>query len=66
MVKYHRTIEEYWQLIHKSGFKVIEIRESKPLKTNFKKLEEYERRKRIPLFLIFKLKKKEARSQENI
>lgn len=58
VIKYHRTLEEYWRLIHKAGFQVIEIRESKPQKANFEKNEEYERRKRIPLFLIFKLQKK--------
>ena len=65
VVKYHRTLENYWQLIRNSGFKVIEIRESKPLKNNFKNLEEYERRKRVPLFLMFKLKKEASRLKPN-
>ena len=57
VVKYHRTFEEYWQISNRTNFKVIDIRESKPSRINFKKQEEYERRKRIPLFLFFKLKK---------
>jgi len=55
VIKYHRTMEDYWQIIKRSNFEVIEIREAKPRSSNFKNQEEYERRKRIPLFLIFKL-----------
>lgn len=65
VVKYHRTIEEYWQLIQRSGFKVIDIRESKPIKNRFNNLAEYERRKRIPLFLFFKLKKQEPATRKS-
>lgn len=57
VIKYHKTLEEYWEVINKAGFEVMALRESKPLKSNFENEEEYLRRKRIPLFLIFKLKK---------
>ena len=57
VIKYHKTIEEYWSLIKKSGFEILEIKESKPRKSNFEDESEYDRRKRIPLFMIFKLKK---------
>jgi len=56
VVKYHKTIEEYWKIIKDSNFEVIEIRESKPQESNFESMSEFERRKRIPLFLMFKLK----------
>ncbi len=57
VVKYHKTLGEYWKIIKESSFEVIEIRESKPQQLNFKNIEEYQRRMRVPLFLIFKLKK---------
>ena len=57
VVKYHRTLEEYWESIRKANFEVLELRESKPERANFENEEEFLRRKRIPLFLIFKLKK---------
>ncbi len=57
VIKYHRTLEEYWEIINNSGFMVLEIRESKPMEKNFSSKEEFERRNRIPLFLLFKLKK---------
>lgn len=58
VVKYHKTLEDYWRIIKQSNFEVIEIRESKPQASNFKIREEFERRKRIPLFLMFKLRKR--------
>lgn len=57
VVKYHKTLEEYWAIIKASNLQVLEVRESKPQKSNFEQIEEYQRRMRIPLFLIFKLKK---------
>lgn len=58
VIKYHRTITNYFQLFKNTGFELVELEESKPLKKYFKDLKEYERRRRIPLFMIFKLKKK--------
>lgn len=58
VIKFHRTLETYWQLFKQSNFEVMEIRESKPIRSQFDQIEAYERRKRIPLFIIFKLKKK--------
>ena len=57
VVKYHRTIAEYFQLFEETGFKVVKVEESKPKKSNFTNQLEYERRNRIPLFMFFKLKK---------
>ncbi len=54
VVKYHRSLEEYWRILKEVGFKVTEIREGCPKPSNFEEEEEYERRKRIPLFLILK------------
>lgn len=57
VVKYHRTIEEYWKTIKNANMEVVELRESKPIKSHFVDECEYQRRKRIPLFLIFKVRK---------
>lgn len=58
VIKYHRTIEDYWKLINESGFEIVELRESKPRAEMFDEVAEFERRMRIPLLLIFKLKRK--------
>lgn len=53
VVKYHRTIEEYFNELKRAGFKIEEISECSPRLENFKSEEEYKRRMRIPLFLVF-------------
>ncbi|MEM6321398.1 MAG: class I SAM-dependent methyltransferase [Bacteroidota bacterium] len=58
VVKYHRTLEEYWQALKAANLDILEIRESKPQRANFESSEEYRRRMRIPLFLFFKTRKK--------
>jgi len=58
VVKYHKTLEEYFQLSKNAGFEILDMRESKPIESNFEVKEEYERRMKIPLFIIFKLKRK--------
>lgn len=55
--KYHRTLEEYWRIVTQAGFRVEMIKEGKPNADLFQNQEEYERRKRIPLFLIIKAEK---------
>lgn len=57
VVKYHRTIEEYYRLLKQTGFKVTDLREGRPKPENFLHKEEYERRMRIPLFLIVSCEK---------
>lgn len=52
--KYHRPLEAYWQLLKKSGSKVCDIREGLPMKDHFQNADEFQRRMRIPLFLIIK------------
>jgi SAM-dependent methyltransferase len=55
--KYHRTVEEYFGLLQASGLTVEALRESKPLRERFPSEEEYERRMRIPLFMMFAARK---------
>ncbi|WP_019413009.1 class I SAM-dependent methyltransferase [Paenisporosarcina sp. TG20] len=57
VVKYHRTIEEYYQLLKQAGFKVGDIREGTPRTEEFADESEYKRRMRIPLFLLFACEK---------
>ncbi|WP_186576304.1 class I SAM-dependent methyltransferase [Aquibacillus kalidii] len=58
VVKYHRTLEDYFKLLTEVGFSVESIREPRPEKEKFDTIEEYHRRMRIPLFLIFSCTKK--------
>lgn len=57
VTKYHRTLEEYFDLITTAGFQLERIRESRPQAQNFSSQEEYERRLRIPLFLFISARK---------
>lgn len=52
VIKYHRTMEEYFKLLLASGFMVKDLREGTPVLENFPNRDEYERRMRIPLVLI--------------
>lgn len=57
VVKYHRTIEEYFRLLKEVGFKVTDLREGMPKQENFQQKADWERRMRIPLFLILSCEK---------
>jgi SAM-dependent methyltransferase len=50
--KYHRTVEDYFAAMRSAGFAVAALREACPRPESFSDRETYERRKRIPLFLI--------------
>jgi hypothetical protein len=53
IVKYHRTTEEYYQLLKQTGFNIDDLREGTPRPEEFRNESEFKRRMRIPLFLIF-------------
>ena len=58
VVKYHRTVESYFTGLQRAGFLVESLREAEPQRERFGEDEEtYQRRKRIPLFLIMAGKK---------
>jgi SAM-dependent methyltransferase len=57
VLKYHRTIEDYFSSLQSAGFHIASLRESKPRPENFETIETYKRRMRIPLFLFIKAKK---------
>ena len=53
VIKYHRTIEQYFMSLQKAGFTITSLREATPELQHFQNEEEYTRRLRIPLFLLF-------------
>ena len=53
VIKYHRTVEDYFIALSAAGFVVEAIRESRPQRARFHDPATYERRKRIPLMLFF-------------
>jgi SAM-dependent methyltransferase len=55
--KYHRTIEDYFCLLQTTGFQIEELREAQPKRDYFYDTQTYERRKRVPLFLILSARK---------
>ena len=53
VVFHHRTIEQYFSALRTAGFSVTTLRECAPVRTRFDgNGAEYERRRRIPLFLL--------------
>jgi SAM-dependent methyltransferase len=57
VVKYHRTVEEYFLGLQTTGFVVERLRESRPERQWFVHEETYQRRTRIPLFLFLSARK---------
>ena len=54
VTKFHRTVETYYRLLQEAGFAVDRLRESSPQREWFADVAEYERRRRIPLFLFLR------------
>lgn len=57
VVKYHRTTEDYFAALTGAGFMVEGLRECAPQSKRFATNEEFHRRQRIPLFLVFSCRK---------
>jgi hypothetical protein len=57
LVRYHRTLEEYFGLLQSANFVVERLRESRPQPTQFVDAAAYELRMRIPLFLFLAARK---------
>jgi SAM-dependent methyltransferase len=58
VIKYHRTVENYFTSLRRAGFVVEDLREAEPKPERFEGDEEtYQRRRRIPLFLIMAARK---------
>ena len=52
VVRYHRTIEEYFRIVQQAGFVIESLRESCPRREQFTDEATFEQSKRIPLFLF--------------
>jgi SAM-dependent methyltransferase len=64
VIKYHRTVENYFVSLQLSGFLVESLREAEPQYKWFENDDEtYQRRKRIPLFLIMAGQKKSTKNR---
>lgn len=59
VIKFHHTVEDYFTALQAAGFVVESLRESRPEPANFADEQEYERRRRIPLFLFLAARKPE-------
>lgn len=57
VIRYHRTTEEYFTLLQQAGFTITNLKAATPNQIYFESEEGYERRLRIPLFLLFSCKK---------
>ena len=53
VIKYHRTIEDYFVALRQAGFVVDAVRESRPQRALFTNEETYKGLKRIPDMLFF-------------
>lgn len=63
VIRHHRTVEGYVAALQQAGFVFDRLRESEPRRERFGDAAEYERRKRIPLFLFLAGHKPEASRQ---
>lgn len=57
VVKYHRTVGEYFGALQGAGFMVEGLREGRPRRELFQREEAYRRRLRIPLLLLLAARK---------
>lgn len=57
VIKFHRTIEQYFTALRNEGFTILELREGNPKRQHFSSEEEFKRRQRIPLVLAFACEK---------
>lgn len=57
VIKYHRTLEEYFKILKKCGFEIEIIKEAMPEKVNFTSITNYEQKRNFPLFLIISANK---------
>ena len=64
VVKYHRTVENYFVGLQRAGFIVESVRESEPQRERFEQEETFQRRKRIPLFLFVAGRKNDPQERE--
>ena len=65
VIKYHRTIEDYFVSLQRAGFLIKDLREGEPKREQLgNDNDTYQRRKRIPLFLIIASEKKSRKNRD--
>lgn len=57
VIKYHRTIEEYFRIVNDCGFRGAALKECTPQQKYFTSEEEYLRRMRVPVILLLSCEK---------
>lgn len=57
VIKYHHTLEDYFQALRSTGFAVEDLRESRPRPELFKDRKLFERRSRVPLYILFRARR---------
>jgi cyclopropane fatty-acyl-phospholipid synthase-like methyltransferase len=65
VIKYHRTVENYFVGLQEAGFAVESVREAAPQREWFEHDATYHRRQRIPLFLLMAGHKRSTRQPPN-
>lgn len=58
VTKFHRTTETYFKMLREAGFIIDDLREGKPAREHFSSEEEFTRRQRIPVVLVFSCTKR--------
>ncbi len=66
VIKYHRTVEDYFLALQGVGFVVNALRESRPKRAYFSDEANYQRRMRIPLMLFFGVERRQAKPTPSI
>jgi SAM-dependent methyltransferase len=62
VTKYHRTLQDFFELLGQTGFQLEKFRESDPAPERFRDVDLWRRRRRIPLFLLMSATKHGVRS----
>ncbi len=57
VTKHHRSAEGYYAALKAAGFTVDDVREACPQRAHFHDDADFERRERIPLFLLMAARK---------
>ncbi|HEY9844407.1 MAG TPA: class I SAM-dependent methyltransferase [Candidatus Obscuribacterales bacterium] len=58
VIKFHHTLEDYFQALKSSGFSIEDLRESRPRPELFTDRKLLERRSRVPLYLFFQARRR--------
>ncbi|MGB8954359.1 MAG: class I SAM-dependent methyltransferase [Tumebacillaceae bacterium] len=57
VIKYHRTVEDFFQQLRRTGFNVQDFRESTPIPEQYPSKNEYIQWTKVPIFMFFSAQK---------